>query len=374
MTTQDRDPKTTQALEADVAQHAQEHLGRVTAAETTAMIMLGDRLGLYPALATHGAVTSARFAEITGNHERYLREWLSQQASAGILRYDAAEATFTLPPAWAAILTDTSMTGACLMPAGMFRDLDTLVRVFRTGEGVPWGEHDPVVFESTEKFWGAQYRAHLVSQWIPALDGVAERLTAGATVADVGTGRGAALLMLAEAFPHSRFIGFDAHESSIRVARDRAAAADLEDRVRFEVSTCHSYPGTDYDLITFFDAFHDLGDPVGAAAHARHALDPAGSLLLVEPQAADELAANLENPAAPIGYATSTYLCTPNSLSQPVGLALGAQAGERALRTVLTEAGFATVRRVADSPFNMVVQASPHRSAPTVPDGPAHSA
>lgn len=343
----------------EIQQRAMELLGQASTAATTAMIVLGDRLGYYEALAAHGAMDSERLAELTGTRERSSREWLSQQAAAGILGYDPAAATFTLRPAWAAVLTDPAMIGACLTSAGLFSGLEAAAHAFRTGEGVPWGEHDPIVYEATEKFWGGQYRAHLVASWIPALDGVAEALRAGASVADVGTGRGAALLMLAEAFPASRFVGYDAHEPSIRVARERAAAAGLEDRVRFEVATCHTYPGQGYELVTFLDTFHDLGDPVGAAAFARNVLAPGGSLVLVEPQAADDLAENLSNPAAPIGYAASAVLCTANALSQPVGLALGAQAGERTLRTVLEEAGFGDVRRVADSPFNMVLQARP---------------
>ncbi len=344
---------------AEVQQHVQELLGHVTAAATTAMIIVGDRLGLYQALSDGGPVTSRQLAELTDTRERYVREWLSQQAAAGVLRFDPAHETFTLPPAWAVILTDPALTGVCLNPAAMFRDLDVLLRVFRSGEGIPWGDHDPLVFETTERFWYGQYRDHLLTEWIPSLEGVPGKLTAGATVADIGTGHGAALIMLAQAFPNSRFHGFDSHEPSILTARDRAAAAGVDDRVTFEVSTCHQYPGKDYDLISFFDTLHDLGDPVGAAAYARNALAPDGALLLVEPQAADDLAENLRNPAASIGYAASTFMCTPNSLSQPVGLALGGQAGERMLRAVLTEAGFNAVQRVADSPFNMVLQARP---------------
>ncbi|KUG61499.1 hypothetical protein AVL61_00800 [Kocuria rosea subsp. polaris] len=350
---------TTTRTEDLVAQRAQEYFGLVTAAATTAMVLVGDRLGLYAALEHLGPATPGRLAAATGTHERYVREWLAQQAAAGILGYDAAEETFTLPAEWAAVLTDDGTVAACLLPGGMFRDVDPLLEAFRTGEGIAWGEHDPVVFEQTERFWSAQYRRSLVTEWVPALDGVAERLTAGATVADVGTGHGAPLIMLAQAFPRSRFVGFDPHEPSIEIARARAAAAGVADRVSFEVAHCHEYPGHDYDLVTFVDAFHDLGDPVGAAAYARNALAPGGSLVLVELQAGDDLAANLANPAAPLGYAASTFLCTPNSLSQPVGLALGGQAGERALRDVLTEGGFRDVRRVADTPFNMVLQARP---------------
>ena len=342
-----------------VAQRAQEYLGFVTAAATTAMIVVGDRLGLYKALAGADAVTATQLAAATDTRERYVREWLAQQAAAGILTHDPAGGTFTLPPEWAAVLADDGMVAACLLPTGMFRDVDPLLDAFRTGAGIPWGEHDPVVFEQTERFWSAQYRRSLVSEWIPALDGVAEKLEAGANVADVGTGHGAPLIMLAQAFPRSRFYGFDTHEPSIEIARARAETAGVAERVTFAVGHCHDYPGHDYDLVTFVDAFHDLGDPVGAAAHARHALAPDGSLVLVELQAGDDLAANLANPAAPLGYAASTFLCTPHSLSQPVGLALGSQAGERTLRMVLAEAGFGRVRRVADTPFNMVLQARP---------------
>ncbi|AGF72962.1 class I SAM-dependent methyltransferase [Corynebacterium halotolerans] len=357
MTTQDM--HTNHDLQAEVQQHAQELLGLITGAATTAMIVVGDRLGLYQALADGGLVTSQRLAESTGTRERYVREWLAQQAAAGFLRFDPADESFTLPPAWAAVLTDPALVGACLNPAGMFRDLDPLLRAFRSGEGIPWGDHDPLVFETTERFWAGQYRDHLLSEWIPALDGLSGKLTDGATVADIGTGHGAALIMLAQAFPSSRFFGFDSHGPSILTARERAAAAGVDDRVTFEIAPCHRYPGQDYDLIAFFDTLHDLGDPVGAAAFARNALAPDGSLLIVEPQAADDLAENLSNPAAPIGYAASTFMCTPNSLSQPVGLALGGQAGERRLRDVLAEAGFDTVHRIADSPFNMVLQARP---------------
>ncbi|WP_052132682.1 SAM-dependent methyltransferase [Kocuria rosea] len=350
---------TTTDAENLVEQRAQELFGLVSAAATTAMILVGDRLGLYPALAGSGPVTSAQLAEDTGTHERYVREWLAQQAAAGILGYDAADGTFTLSAEWAAVLADDGMVAACLLPTGMFRDVDPVLEAFRTGEGIAWGQHDPVVFEQTERFWSAQYRRSLVTEWIPALDGVAERLTAGATVADVGTGHGAPLIMLAQAFPRSRFVGFDSHAPSIEIARARAAEAGVADRVSFEVAHCHEYPGHDYDLVTFVDAFHDLGDPVGAAAYARHALAPGGSIVLVELQAGDDLAGNLANPAAPLGYAASTFLCTPNSLSQPVGLALGGQAGAPALQDVLTAAGFRDVNRVADTPFNMVLQARP---------------
>lgn len=333
---------------------------QVTGAVTTAMVVVGDELGLYAKLAASGAVTPAELAEATGTHERYVREWLTQQAAIGFVTHDAG--TFTLPPEHAAVLaTDDSpaaMAGMALMPAGLFRRTDRLVDAFRTGDGIAWGEQDDAIFAGTERFFRTGYRNSLVPEWIPALDGVQAALEGGASVADVGTGHGAALIILAQAFPHSRFVGYDVHAPSVDVARKRAAEAGLSDRVRFEVADCHGYPAEGYDLICFFDALHDLGDPVGAAAHARQALAPGGTLMLVEPLAFDDLATNLErNPLAAAQYAASTFLCVANSLSQPVGLGLGAQAGETRLRAVLTEAGYGHVRRAAENPFNMVLEA-----------------
>lgn len=341
---------------------AQYLAGQITGAVTTAMVVVGDRLGLYRALAASGPATPAQLAERTGTHERYVREWLAQQAASGIVAYDARDGTFTLPPERAAVLADdespAAMVGAALLPTGLFRRTDRIAQAFRTGEGVPWGEQDEAVFEGTERFFRVSYRNSLVTEWLPALDGVTAKLDAGAHVADVGTGHGAALLILAEAFPRSRFVGYDAHPPSIDIARRRAAEAGVADRVRFEVADCHGYPAEGYDLVCFFDTLHDLGDPVGAAAHARHALADGGTLVLVEPLAFDDLGANLaSNPLAAMQYAASTGLCVANSLSQPVGLGLGAQAGETRLRDVLTEAGFAEVRRAAENPFNIVLEA-----------------
>lgn len=347
-----------------VGAFAQQVAGQFTGAVTTAMVVIGDRLGLYRALAASGPVTSAQLAAGTGTHERYVREWLAQQAAAGIVDYDAQAGTFALPPERAAVLADddspAAMAGAALMPTGLFRRTDRIADAFRTGEGVAWGEQDEAVFEGTERFFRVSYRNSLVGEWIPALDGVAAKLEAGAHVADVGTGHGAALLILAQAFPKSRFVGYDAHPPSVDVARNRAAEAGVAERVRFEVADCHRYPAEGYDLVCFFDTLHDLGDPVGAAAHARHALADSGTLMLVEPAAFDELGTNLaDNPLAAMHYAASTGLCVANSLSQPVGLGLGAQAGQTRLRDVLTEAGFTRVRRAADNPFNVVLEARP---------------
>ncbi|MGH3423814.1 MAG: class I SAM-dependent methyltransferase [Nocardioidaceae bacterium] len=340
---------------------AQQVGGMLGGAATTAMMAVGDTLGLYAAMAHAGPVIAGRLAAATGTHERYVREWLAQQASVGFVTYDADAETYTLPPEHAAVLaTDdspASMVPAALLLKGLFRGVDAVADAFRSGDGVPWGEQDQSIFDGTERFFRVGYRANLVSDWIPAADGVEEKLLGGASVADVGCGHGAATVLLAEAFPSSRFVGYDVHAPSVETARKRAAQAGVSDRVRFEVNDSHGYPQDGYDLVCFFDTLHDLGDPVGAAAHARGALAPDGSLLLVEPLAFDGLAANLTNPMAALNYAASTLLCTPNSLSQPVGLGLGAQAGEKLLAEVLAEAGLGQVRRVAESQLNMVLQA-----------------
>ena len=345
----------------------QEFAGRVlemlTGGSTVAMMVIGDRLGFYPVLATGGPLAAADLAAETGTTERLVLEWLSQQAAVGILEHDPVTDTFSLPPEGAAVLaTDNSpasLLGAAPMVSGMHRRLDELAEAFRTGRGLAWGEQDPTVFEATERFFGAAYRTYLVSEWVPAL-GVQERLTEGARVADVGCGRGLPLLLLAGSFPRSLYVGYDSHEPSVDRARQHAAEEGLADRVRFEVADSTGYPLEGYDLITFFDSFHDLGDPRGAAEHARRALAPGGTLALVEPRAADDLQTTIATmPAAGFAFAASTALCTPTSLSQPVGAALGAQAGERRLRTILENAGFTTVRRVAETPFHLVLEAHP---------------
>lgn len=347
-----------------VGEFAQQVGGMLAGGATAAMMVVGDRVGLYAALAEAGPVTSTELAERTGLAERYVREWLSQQAAVGFVLYSAADESFTLPPEHAAVLaTDdspASMISAAGTITGMHRRTDQVADVFRTGEGIPWGEQDPVTFEATERFFRVGYRVNLVDQWIPALTGVQEKLQRGATLVDVGCGHGAPLLLLAEAFPRSRFIGYDVHAGSVEVARRRAAEAGLAGRTRFEVNHGHGYQDEDVDVITFFDAFHDLGDPVGAAAHARRALADDGTLVLVEPRAGDDLASTLATaPLAPISFAASTFMCTANSLSQPVGLALGSQAGPRRLREVLERAGFGSIRLAAESDFNIVIEASP---------------
>ncbi|MGH3469398.1 MAG: class I SAM-dependent methyltransferase [Thermocrispum sp.] len=349
--------------EGQVEEFANQVFGTLVGAVTHAMVVVGDELGLYRALATSGPVTPAALAAATDTHERYVREWLLQQAAVGFVTYDDQAGTFALPPEHAAVLafedSPAFLAPAAQLPAGMFRGSDRLVDAFRTGEGIGWDQQDPIVFTHTERFWRAAYRPHLTSRWLPALDGVVDRLRAGARVADVGCGHGAAAILMAEAYPASRFVGFDLHAQSIETARERAADAGVGDRVRFEVADAADYPADGYDLITFFDTLHDLGDPVGAAAYARSALAPDGSLLLVELRAEDDVAANLATPGAAVGYAASTFLCTPNSLSQPVGLALGSQAGEQRLRDVLAEAGCSHVGRVDETLLNAVYEVRP---------------
>jgi SAM-dependent methyltransferase len=347
-----------------VGAFAQQVAGALTGAATTAMVVVGDELGLYRALASAGPLTPAELAAKTATHERYVREWLAQQAAAGFLGYDTATGAFTLPPEHAAVLADdnspAAMAGAALLPAGMFRNTAKITDAFRTGHGIAWAEQDPAIFASTERFWQVSYRTSLVRDWIPALGATADRLRADARVADIGCGHGAAVILMAQEYPQSRFDGYDSHPPSITVAQARATDAGVGQRVRFRVADANRYPADGYDLICFFDVLHDLGDPVGAAAHALTALAPGGTLMLVEPlTAGDDLAGNLASPAAALNYAASTFLCVPTSLSQPVGLGLGSQAGESALRAVLTEAGYHHIRRVAQNQFNMVLQARP---------------
>jgi 2-polyprenyl-3-methyl-5-hydroxy-6-metoxy-1,4-benzoquinol methylase len=321
---------------------------------------LGDELGLYKGLAKRGLLSSTELAAQTGTAERYVREWLRAQAAAGYVSYDEATDRYFLSNEQAALFADETspvfMVGSyqAILAAGKS---EPQVRfAFRTGDGVAWGEHDHGLFCGTERFYGSSYRAHLVQQWIPALDGIEARLREGGRVADVGCGHGASTILMAEAFPRSTFMGVDAHASSIETARQRAATAGVADRVRFEVNAAQSFTHGPYDLIAFFDALHDMGDPVGALACAREQLTEDGSVMLVEPRAADHVADNL-NPVGRIFYAASTMLCTPGALAQDGGYALGAQAGEAQLRSVAEKAGFMTFRCVAETPFNLILEA-----------------
>jgi SAM-dependent methyltransferase len=320
------------------------------------LVLIGDKLGLYRAMADDGPMTAAELAKRTGARERYVREWLSAQAAGGYVTYEPATGRFTLPPEHAFLLLDADLPGAFMLGVGSIRDESRIADAFRTGEGMGWHEHDPGVFEGCERFFRPAYAMNLVSQWIPALDGVGARLATGGRVADVGCGHGASTIIMAQAFPRAIITGFDYHPASIEAARRAADKAGVGDRVSFEVASAKAYPGTGYDLVAFFDCLHDMGDPVGAARHVRQSLAAGGTWMLVEPFANDRLEDNL-NPIGRLYYGASTLLCTPASLSQEVGLALGAQAGERRLREVLTEAGFTRVRRVTETPANMVLEA-----------------
>lgn len=322
-------------------------------------VVLGDRLGLYKALAD-GPMSPAELARKTGTDERYVREWLASQAASGFVEADAGGERFHMTEEQVfALATEGSpafIPGAYQVALGALKAVPKLEKVFRTGLGFGWHEHDPWLFEGTERFFRPGYVANLVSSWIPALEGVDARLKAGARVADVGCGHGASTIILAQAYPEARLTGFDYHAPSIDWARRAAQDAGVGDRVNFEVAPAQSYPGHDYDLVTFFDCLHDMGDPVGAARHVRESLAPGGCWMIVEPYANDALKDNL-NPVGRVFYSASTLICTPASKSQEVGLALGAQAGEKRLRAVAAEGGFQHFRRATETPFNLVFEA-----------------
>jgi SAM-dependent methyltransferase len=337
-------------------------VGDLGALVNGALVVVGDRLGLYRALAGAGPLTAGELAERTGTTERYVREWLSAQAAHGYLEHHDGD-RFLLPDEHAVALTDETspacVVGGFELGLAAVQAADPLTEAFRSGAGIGWGRHHHDVFEGCERFFRPGYRANLVASWLPALDGVEDKLRRGIRVADVGCGHGASTLLMAEAYPTSSFVGIDVHEPSIEEARKRASAAGLADRVDFEVGTATTFGGPGaFDLVCFFDSLHDMGDPAGACAHARSVLDPDGTLMLVEPFAGDRVADNL-HPVGAAYYAFSTLLCTPNSLSEDVGAALGAQAGEARLAEVVTGAGFASCRRVAETPFNMVLEARP---------------
>ena len=334
-------------------------VGDIGAAIHAGTVVLGDKLGLYKALA-EGPMSPEELARKTETDARYVLEWLSAQAASGYVEYDPATQRFHMTEEQVfALATEGSpafIPGAFQVALGALKAVPKLTGAFRTGLGVGWHEHDPWLFEGTERFFRPGYSANLVSGWIPALDGVDERLKAGAKVADVGCGHGASTILMAQAYPASQFVGFDYHAPSIEWARKVAAEAGVADRVRFEVSAAKDFPGSDYDLIAFFDCLHDMGDPVGAARHVRQALKPGGSWMLVEPFAQDALQDNL-HPVGRLYYSASTMICTPASKSQEVGLALGAQAGEKRLREVATQGGFSQFRRATETPFNLVFEA-----------------
>ena len=323
-----------------------------------ANVILGEELGLYRAMADGNQVTPEQLAERTGCNARLVREWLSGQAASGYVEHD--QGRFRLPEEQAMALAQEDspvyVAGGAVVLASMYFDKDKVAAAMRGNGALSWADHHPCLFSGTERFFRPGYRAHLVSEWLPALDGVVSRLEQGAKVADIGCGHGASTLIMAKAFPKSTFHGYDFHDRSIEQARQRAAEAQLGERVEFHQATARDFPGSDFDLVCFFDCLHDMGDPVGAAARAHEALKPGGTVLLVEPFANDELDENL-NPVGRLFYAASTCICTPNSLSQDVKLGLGAQAGERRLRHVFADAGFSRFRRATETPFNLVLEA-----------------
>jgi 2-polyprenyl-3-methyl-5-hydroxy-6-metoxy-1,4-benzoquinol methylase len=334
----------------------------VGATLNTALVVMGDRLGLYRALAGAGPLTPAELAKRTGTAERYVREWLNQQAAGGYVEYDADTGRYSLPPEQTVALTDESspayLPGFFQIALGSVTDSPRITEAAKSGAGVGWHDHVHDVHEGCERFFRPGYNAHLVAEWLPALEGVVEKLDRGATVADVGCGHGSSTILMAEAYPASTFRGFDYHEGGIETARERARTAGVADRISFDVEPAASYSGNGYDLVTMFDCLHDMGDPAGAARHVRSTLAPDGTWMIVEPRAGDRVEENL-NPVGRAYYGFSTLLCTPSSLAQEVGLALGAQAGEARIREVVLGAGFSSFRRVAETPFNMVFEARP---------------
>ncbi len=337
-------------------------VGDMSASLSGALVIVGAKLGLYKGLADGGPQTSESLAARTGLTERYVREWLSAQAASGYVEYDPATKSFAMSPEAAMALADEDspayVASAYELIAAAYIGEPQVSAAFKSGAGVGWHEHAPCLFRGTERFFRPGYRANLLPSWLPSLDGVVAKLDAGARVADIGCGAGASTIIMAQAFPNSRFTGFDYHAASIERAREAAAEAGVAANIDFAVASAKEVPDGQYDLAAVFDCLHDMGDPVGNAAHIRSTLKPDGTFLIVEPFAGDALEDNL-NPVGRMFYSASTMFCTPGSLAQEVGLGLGAQAGEKRLAAVLTEAGFGSVRRASETPFNLVLEARP---------------
>src|ERR1035437_9914593 len=342
----------------------QKFVGDLGSAMSAALVLVGDQLGLYRAMDSAGRpISAAELAAMTATEERYVREWLNAMAAAGYVCYHEENHHFSLSPEQAFALAQEDspayIPGAFQIVSAIFKDEHKVTEAFRSGSGVSWHEHHPSLFEGTERFFRPNYAANLVNNWIPALDGVKEKLEKGATVADVGCGHGSSTILMAQAYPNSKFFGFDYHQASIEKARERAKRAGIGDRLTFQVATAKGFPGNHFDLVTFFGCLHDMGDPAGAAKHVRQSLAPDGVWMIVEPFAHDDLKNNL-NPVGRVFYSASTMICTPASRSQEVGLALGAQSGERRMReVVVNDGGFGHFRRAAETPFNLVYEAKP---------------
>jgi Methyltransferase domain. len=337
-------------------------VGDMGAALHAVLIVLGDRLGLYKAMGDGRPITPAELAKRTGTSERYVREWLNANAASGYIAYDASAQKYTLPPEQAlALAVENSpafLPGAFQIISSCFHDESKIENAFRSGKGVGWHEHHHDLFHGTERFFRPGYIANLTSQWIPALSGVEAKLKQGAKVADIGCGLGSSTILMAKAFPKSEFHGFDYHHQSIDLARQEAKREAVEDHLHFEVATAKDYPGQEYDFVACFDCLHDMGDPVGAAAHVRSTMKDDGTWMIVEPFAEDTTEANY-NPIGRVFYSASTLLCVPASISQEVGLALGAQAGEKRIGEVVRAGGFTRFRRATQTPFNLVFEAKP---------------
>jgi SAM-dependent methyltransferase len=335
-------------------------VGDMGAAMHAVLVLLGDRLGLYKAMGDSKPVTSAELASRTKTSERYVREWLNANAASGYITYDPATTTYTLPPEQAlALAVENSpafLPGAFQIISACFNDSGKIEEAFKTGKGVGWHEHHHDLFRGTERFFRPGYIANLTSSWIPALNGVEEKLRNGAKVADIGCGLGASTILMAKAFPKSEFYGFDYHDGSIALAREAAKREGIADRLHFEVASAKGFPGKDYDFVAFFDCLHDMGDPAGAAAYVHSTMKKDGTWMIVEPYAEDATEGNL-NPIGRIFYSASTLLCVPASKSQEVGAALGAQAGEKRIGEVVTAGGFRNFRRATQTPFNLVFEA-----------------
>jgi SAM-dependent methyltransferase len=332
------------------------------AAMQSTLILIGDRLGLYRAMADCEPVSAAELARRTATDERYVREWLNANAAGNYVEYHPATDSYSMTPeqSFALAQDDTAvhLPGFYHMLASCMKDEEKLTDIFRTGKGFAWHEHEKGLFEGCERFFRPSYLANLTTNWIPALEGVEERLKSGARVADVGCGHGASTLLMAKTYPNSEFYGFDYHDASIEQAGKKAKAAGCDDRVHFDIAPAKSFPGKDYDFVACFDCLHDMGDPAGAAAHVLRSLAGHGTWMIVEPMAGDDIVSNL-NPVGRIYYSASTICCVPASRSQEVGLGLGAQAGEKRIRKVVTEGGFTHFRRATETPFNMVFEARP---------------